>query len=122
MSKAQTIGDLKKAGWQSRTVRQEMEENLVRKLKAGERLFPGIVGFEDTVLPQLENAILAGHDFILLGEKGQAKSRILRSMVNFLDDEVPVVTGCEINDNPYHPICKRCRDLIARLGDETPVS
>jgi magnesium chelatase subunit I len=122
MSKATTLGELKASGWQSRTVRQEMEHNLVRKLQAGERLFPGIFGFEDTVLPQLENAILAGHDFILLGEKGQAKSRILRSMANFLDDEVPVLAGCEINDNPYSPICKRCRDLVANMGDSVPVA
>lgn len=122
MSNAKTVGELKASGWQSKSVRQEMEENLVRKLKAGERLFPGIVGFEDTVLPQLENAILAGHDIILLGEKGQAKSRILRGMVNFLDEEIPVMAGCEINDNPYAPICKRCRNLIAELGDRTPVA
>ncbi|HEY3997829.1 MAG TPA: magnesium chelatase [Candidatus Xenobia bacterium] len=122
MSKAKTIRELKASGWQSRTVRQEMEENLVRKLKAGDRLFPGIVGFEDTVLPQLENAILAGHDLILLGEKGQAKSRILRNMVHFLDEEVPVIAGCEINDNPYAPICKRCRNLVVRDGEDVAIA
>lgn len=93
----------------------------MRKMRAGEELFPGIVGYEDSVIPQIENAILSGQDIILLGERGQAKTRIARSLVNLLDDETPVIVGCEINDDPFHPICRACRDRVADEGDDTPI-
>jgi len=103
------------------SVKSELRRNLLRRLAAGERLFPGIVGYEDTVIPQVENAILAGQDIIFLGERGQAKSRLIRSLTALLDDAVPAIAGCEINDDPYDPICRRCRDLVAEQRDETPV-
>ena len=104
-----------------RSVKDEMRENLLRKMDKGEALFPGIHGYEDSVIPQIINAILARHNFILLGLRGQAKSRILRGLVPLLDPEIPVVAGCEINDNPFDPICRSCRDLIAERGDATPI-
>src|SRR5450759_160674 len=101
----QTLGDLRKhAGIRTRTVKEEIRGNLVRKLQTGERLFPGIIGYDDTVIPQLVNAILSRHNFILLGLRGQAKSRILRALASLLDEQIPIVAGCEINDNPYAPI------------------
>ena len=95
-----------------------MRKNLISILKKGGPLFPGIVGFEDTVIPQLENAILAGQDMVLLGERGQAKSRLIRHLVNLLDEEIPIIAGCEINDDPYKPICKACQDRVRQGGDE----
>jgi magnesium chelatase subunit I len=94
-----------------------MRKNLVRKIKAGEELFPGIIGYEGSVIPQIENAILSGQDIVFLGERGQAKSRLIRSLMSLLDDEVPVIEGCEINDSPYAPICRPCRDRVAARGD-----
>ena len=94
---------------------------MIAKIRAEEVVFPGIVGFENTVIPQLENAILAGQDIILLGERGQAKSRIIRSMTNLLDEAIPKIAGCEINDNPYEPICRPCQDKVAEMGDKTPL-
>ena len=119
--KAQTIGQLRRSRYKVLPVREEMRKNLIAKIKAEEIVFPGIIGFEDTVIPQLENAILAGQDIILLGERGQAKSRLIRSMVNLLDEFVPKIAGCEINDNPYDPICRPCRDLVADKGSDAPV-
>ena len=112
-----TIRDLRTSGYQVMPIREEMRRNLVRKLRAKEPLFPGIVGFDDTVIPQIQNAILAGQDMVLLGERGQAKSRIIRSLTTLLDDEVPVIAGCEINDNPFTPICRGCRDKCGESGD-----
>src|SRR2546429_679826 len=106
----------------SRSVKDEIRRNLLRALEKGETLFPGIHGYEDTVIPQIVNAILARHNFILLGLRGQAKSRILRGLVQFLDAEIPVVAGCEINDNPFRPICRACRELISARGDDTPIA
>ena len=120
--KPRTIGALRKGNYQVRPIRDEMRQNLVKKLKAGEKLFPGIVGYEDSVIPQLENAILAGQDVILLGERGQAKSRIMRSLVNLLDDEIPAIAGCEINDNPFSPVCRACRDKCEELGDTVEIT
>ena len=117
----ETIGELKASQYQVLPVREEMRKNLIAKLRAEEIVFPGIIGFENTVIPQLENAILAGQDVILLGERGQAKSRVIRSLVNLLDDFIPKVAGCEINDNPYNPVCRGCRDKVADQGDATPV-
>ena len=119
--KPQTIGELKEAGYRVLSVKEEMRKNLIAKMERGEELFPGIVGYERTVIPQIENAILAGQDMVLLGERGQAKSRLIRNLVNLLDEEVPAVEGCEINDNPYDPICKACRLKVQELGDNTPI-
>src|SRR5438128_8574064 len=121
-STARTIGELRAGGHRRETVKQEMRRNLLTRLRAGEPLLPGIVGYEETVLPQLANAIISGHDVIMLGERGQAKSRIMRSLVSLLDEEVPMIAGCEVNDHPYAPICKRCRDLVAAGGDDVEVA
>jgi magnesium chelatase subunit I len=102
-------------------VKQEVRKNLIAKIRDSEDLFPGIVGFDESVIPQLENAILAGQDVILLGERGQAKSRLIRSLINLLDEAIPKIGGCEINDNPYNPICRACRDIVTEQGDETPI-
>ena len=113
------IRDLRNIGYEVLPIREELRNNLTTKIRNGEPVFPGIVGFEETVLPQVENAILAGQDIIFLGERGQAKSRLIRSLVNLLDESVPIIAGCEINDNPLNPVCKSCRDKIADVGDET---
>ena len=118
----QTLGDLRKhRGSGSRPVRQEIRDNLVRKLQSGEKLFPGIIGYDDTVIPQLVNAVLSRHNFILLGLRGQAKSRILRGLIDLLDEQIPVVPGCEIHDDPFAPICGACRARIAKEGDRMPI-
>src|SRR5260370_5636383 len=98
-----------------------MRKNLVRKIKAGEARFPRIIGFEGSVIPQVENAILSGQDIVFLGDRGQAKSRLIRSLVALLDEQIPVIEGCEINDNPYAPICRACRDRVAAQGDKVTV-
>ena len=116
-----TLGELKASGYASVQVKDEMRRNLVRKLRGGERLFPGIVGFDDSVIPQIANAVLARHDFILLGLRGQAKSRILRQLVELLDDEIPIIQGSEVNDDPLHPISKWGRMVRESEGDGTPV-
>src|SRR5216110_313633 len=121
-----TVGDLRRAvangNVPRRTVHQEVRDNLIQKLRAGEQLFPGIVGYDDTVVPQLVNALLSQHNFILLGLRGQAKTRLLRALVTLLDDEIPVMPGCEINDDPLDPICGACRARIAEQGDRTPIA
>jgi magnesium chelatase subunit I len=119
--KPATIADLRASGHVRETVKHELRRNLLASLRSGKELFTGIVGYDDTVIPQICNAIISGHDLILLGERGQAKSRIMRSLVNLLDEEIPVVAGCEINDHPYAPVCKRCRDLILEQGDAAPL-
>jgi magnesium chelatase subunit I len=116
-----TIGALRETGFKRETVKQEMRRNLLTRLRSGEPLLPGIVGYDETVLPQLSNAVISGHDVILLGERGQAKSRIMRSLVSLLDPLVPAIAGCEINDHPYAPICRRCLDLVARDGDAVEI-
>ncbi len=116
-----TIAALRESGYEVIPVRQEIRKNLIAKIRAEEMVFPGIIGFEETVIPQLENAILAGQDVILLGERGQAKSRLIRGMVSLLDESIPKVADCEINDNPYAPICQACRDRVAEWGDETAI-
>src|ERR1700678_4547056 len=105
-----------------RTVKSELRENLICKLQRGEELFPGVVGFEDTVIPQIVNAVLSRHNFILLGLRGQAKTRIIRMLTGLLDERLPSIAGCEIRDNPFHPICRRCRDLVAEQGDKTHIA
>src|ERR1700704_6183070 len=119
----QNLGDLRKqAGARLRPGKQEGRGNLVRKLQAGETLFPGIIGYEETVIPQLVNAILSRHNFILLGLRGQAKSRILRGLVDLLDEQIQAVPGCEIHDDPLAPLCAACRARIAREGDQMPIA
>ena len=108
-AKAKTIGELRKSGYQVISVKEELRRNLIQRIEKNEEILPGIVGYEESVIPQLENAILSGQDVIMLGERGQAKSRIIRSLVNLLDEEVPAIAGCEISDNPFKPICKGCR-------------
>jgi magnesium chelatase subunit I len=117
-----TLRELRESGYVSRPVKDEMRANLVRKLKRGEPLFPGIEGYEDSVVPQIVNAILARHDFILLGLRGQAKSRILRQLVELLDETIPVLDGSEVNDDPFHPISKYGRLLLEECGEDAPVS
>ncbi len=121
-SKAKTIGELKASGYQPVSLRGEMRRNLIAMIKGRKNIFPGIIGYDDTVIPQLENAIISGQDIIFLGERGQAKSRIMRALVNLLDKEIPVIKDCEINDNPFAPVCKRCRDKLADEGDATEIA
>ena len=117
-----TVAELRQSEYRVDSVKAELRRNLMRKLAAGEPLFPEIRGYEDTVIPQLENAILAGQDIVLLGERGQAKSRLVRALVSLLDEHIPAVAGCEINDDPYAPICRRCRELVEQQGDQTPIA
>ena len=120
-TQAKTIGELRASNYRVLSIREEMRNNLITKIRAEEIVFPGIIGFDDTVIPQLENAILAGQDVILLGERGQAKSRVIRSLVNLLDEYIPMIAGCEINDTPYGPVCRVCRDKVAEYGDATEI-
>src|SRR5438874_77231 len=119
--RATTLGELKASGYRSRSVKEELRRNLIRRLEADEPKFEGIVGFEDTVVPQVENALLSGQDIIFLGERGQAKTRLARTLPQLLDDYLPIVAGCEINDDPFKPICWRCKTVIAEQGDEAPI-
>ena len=127
MSMAQTLGELRESPFSeqrlaSRRVKDELRENLMTRLREGCPIFPGIVGYDDTVVPQIVNAVLSRHNFILLGLRGQAKSRILRALTGLLDPEMPYIAGCEIHDNPYKPICRRCRELVAREEEATPIA
>ncbi len=117
-----TLGALRASGHVHRSVKEEIRANLLARLAAGADPFPGIVGFDQTVRPELERALLAGHDVVLLGERGQGKTRLIRTLVGLLDESTPVVAGCEINDHPYEPVCGRCQRLAAELGDELPVA
>ncbi len=118
MEKPRTLGELRRSEYPIRSVREEMRANLLTMLERGERMLPGIVGFDETVVPEIENAVLSGHHMVFLGERGQAKSRIIRSLTGLLDPEVPAVRGCPIHDRPDRPICKSCREQVAALGDE----
>ena len=120
--KAATLGELKKITNRLPSVREEMQMNLIRKLGSNEHLFPDLIGFDDTVIPNIINAILCGHNIIILGERGQAKSRLIRRMVDFLDDEIPAVEGCPINDNPFEVICVDCKNKLAEMGDDLPLT
>src|SRR5579883_1262710 len=127
MSLPRTLGELRQSSFseqrlRARKVKDELRENLIGKLQQPGPVFPGIVGYDDSVVPQIVNAILSRHNFILLGLRGQAKSRILRALTSLLDPQMPCVAGCEIHDNPYAPICRRCRDLIAQQGEQTPIA
>jgi magnesium chelatase subunit I len=121
-SKSKNVGELRASGYKPVSVRDEMRHNLLLMIKEKKDIFPGIIGYDDTVIPQIENAIISGQDIIFLGERGQAKSRLMRLLVNLLDEELPIIKGCEINDNPFAPICRACRDKIARDGDATEIS
>ena len=121
-AKPTTIGELRSSGYRTISVKAEMRKNMIEKIRKGEELFSGIVGYDESVIPQVENAILSGQDVILLGERGQAKSRLIRSLVSLLDEEIPIIAGCEINDDPFEPICKACRDSVDMQGDKVPLS
>src|SRR5436190_12213528 len=121
-----TLGQLRTSRWaepplRGRTVRDEIRTNLLKRLESGDPLFPGIVGYEDTILPQIVNALLARHHFILLGLRGQAKSRILRELTGLLDERVPIIAGSEVNDDPFAPISKYARELLAERGEAMPI-
>ncbi len=128
MNLPSTLGELRKSKefceerLRNRRVKDEMRENLIARLRTGEPIFPGIIGYEDTAVPQIVNAVLSRHNFILLGLRGQAKSRILRALTTLLDAHTPYIAGCEIRDNPYVPLCKRCRNLIGEKADVTPIA
>src|SRR5713226_841433 len=129
MSLPRTLGELRRSAFseerlRTRRVKDKLRANLIARLRRHEdsSIFPGIVGYDDTVVPQIVNAVLSRHNFILLGLRGQAKSRILRALTTLLDPHMPYLAGCEIRDNPYAPICRRCREEVARLGDSTPIA
>jgi magnesium chelatase subunit I len=117
-----TLGALRASGWQSIPVKEELRRNAVARISAGRQLFDGVLGYEDTVMPQLENALLAGHDVIFLGERGQAKTRMIRSLTGLLDEWMPIIEGSEINDDPYNPVSRHARELVEKIGDNAPIS
>jgi len=116
-----TIAELRATGYPDRSVKEELRANLLERLGSGAPLFPQVVGFGDSVLPVLERGLLAGHDLVMLGERGQAKTRLIRQIVELLDEQTPAIAGCEVNDHPYHPICAACRALVAEDGDAAPI-
>jgi magnesium chelatase subunit I len=116
-----TVGQLRESGWESVPVKEEVRRNVAARIAAGQAIVAGVLGYDDTVLPQLENALLAGHDTIFLGERGQAKTRIIRSLTDLLDEWMPIVAGSEINDDPYHPVSRQARDLVRDHGEDTPI-
>jgi magnesium chelatase subunit I len=121
MTTPRTIRELRSSGWQRRSVKQELRDNLIARLRRGERFLPGIVGYDDTVVPQIENAVLSGQDVIFLGERGQAKTRIARMLIGLLDETMPALAGCEINDDPLAPICQACRTRVSEKGDDAEI-
>jgi magnesium chelatase subunit I len=120
-NRAQTLGELKESGYKPVSIREEMRHNLIALIKARKPIFNGIIGYDNTVIPQVENAVLSGQNMIFLGERGQAKSRVMRLLTGLLDETIPVVRGCEINDSPFAPVCKHCREKVAAEGDETEI-
>src|SRR6478672_22598 len=122
MDYPRTLRELKASGYRTRSVKDELRANLIKKIRAGERLFPGIVGYDDTVIPQLVNAILSRHNVILLGLRGQAKSRIIRELTNLLNETIPIIAGSEVNDDPFRPISAYGRQLLTEHGDATPIA
>ncbi len=122
INQARTVGELKATGYKPTSVREEMRRNLIKMIREKKDIFPGIVGYGDTVIPQVKNAVISGQDMIFLGERGQAKSRLMRQLINLLDEFVPVIRGCEVNDDPLAPICRACRDQIAAHGDSTEIA
>src|SRR5438046_6829813 len=121
MSRPATLGQLRESGWESVPVKDEVRRNAIAKVQAGDPLFPGVLGFDETVFPQMENALLAGHDVIFLGERGQAKTRMIRALTALLDEWLPIVAGSEINDNPFAPVSRHARDVIREHGDDTSI-
>ena len=119
---AETLGELRASGWESRTVKEEIRANAIGRISNSEPLFDGVMGYEETVVPQMEHAILAGHDIVLLGERGQAKTRMIRSLTGLLDEWMPIVAGSEINDDPYNPVSRHALDAVAEHGDATPIA
>src|ERR1700687_673907 len=119
--KIRTLGELRAADVEILPVRLEMRRNLVERLRARERILPGIIGYDQSVLPEIENGVLAGHHMIFLGERGQAKSRLIRLLADLLDEQVASVKGCEINDDPYHPVCSACRRRLAEFGEDLEI-
>jgi magnesium chelatase subunit I len=117
-----TIGELRASGWESRTVKDEIRTNAIHRISNGEPLFEGVLGYEETVVPQMEHAILAGHDVVLLGERGQAKTRIIRSLTGLLDEWMPIIAGSEINDDPYNPVSRHALNIVEEFGDDTPIT
>ena len=122
MTKIQTLGELKKSGYKPKSIKDELRDNLIQKLKNKETVFAGIWGYEETVIPDLERAILAGHDINLLGLRGQAKTRLARLMVHLLDEYVPVIAGSELNDDPLNPLSRSGIDKVNEHGDSTPIT
>jgi magnesium chelatase subunit I len=120
-SRPATLGQLQESGWKSVPVKEEVRRNAAARIAEGKPLVDGVMGYEDTVLPQLENALIAGHDIIFLGERGQAKTRLIRALTDLLDEWMPIVAGSEINDDPYHPVSRHARDLVAEKGEDTPI-
>src|SRR6185369_17566799 len=117
-----TIRELKESGYQPKNIKEELRQNLIRKLQNKEETFSGIIGYEDTVIPDVERALLSRHNILFLGLRGQAKTRMARQMTELLDEYIPVIEGSDINDDPFNPITKYARDLIASKGDDTPIS
>ena len=117
-----TLGALRASGWKSEPIKEELRRNAVARIAAGLPLFDGVLGYEDTVMPQLENALLAGHDVIFLGERGQAKTRMIRSLTGLLDEWMPIVAGSEINDDPYNVVSRHARELLEQHGDDLPIA
>lgn len=122
MTLAKTLGELRNSGWQDVSVKEEMRRNLVAALRRGDVLFPGIIGYDKTVIPQVVAAILAKHDFLLLGLRGQAKTRLIRQLVNLLDEQMPIIEGSPINESPFNPLTRQSREKIERMGDDTPIA
>src|ERR1041384_7253238 len=122
MTQARTLKELRAAGWQRKSVKQELRDNLIARLRSGSSFLPGIVGYDDTVVPQIENAVLSGQDLIFLGERGQAKTRIARMLIGLLDEAMPTLAGCEINDDPLAPICQACRERLPRQADPAEIA
>jgi magnesium chelatase subunit I len=122
MTQARTLKELRATGWQRKSVKQELRDNLIARLRSGSSFLPGIVGYDDTVVPQIENAVLSGQDLIFLGERGQAKTRIARMLIGLLDEAMPALAGCEINDDPLAPICQACRERLAQQGDAAGIT
>src|SRR5947208_12053546 len=120
-SRTATLGQLRDSGWESVPVKEEVRRNAAAAIAEGTPMVEGVLGYEDTVLPQLENALLAGHDVIFLGERGQAKTRMIRSLTGLLDEWLPIIAGSEINDDPYNPVSKHSRELVHEKGDDAPI-
>src|SRR5882672_6894698 len=121
IQKIKTLGELKASGYQPKSIKEEIRQNLIAKLQKHESTFPGIVGYEDTVIPDVERALLSKHNILFLGLRGQAKTRMARQMVELMDEYIPTIAGSEINDDPMHPISKYAKDEISTYGDETPI-